>query len=94
MSDDLLAAIKELALRTNANVGEARWYWFGSAQEDLSHAADIDLLVICEDHSMADNARRFVDPDQLIRPIHLSILTRAEEAEVHFVESQSCTQIL
>jgi hypothetical protein len=92
--DQLVSAIKDLAVTVNANVGDARWYFFGSAQEDLSIAFDIDLLVICETHVAADAIRRVVDVDQLIRPIHLSILTQAEEAEVCFVKKQGCTQII
>jgi hypothetical protein len=94
MRYDLAAAIRELAVRTNANVGEAKWYWFGSTRNNLSDAADIDLVVVCENHTIADEIRRLVDSDQLTRPIHLSILTQEEEAEVHFVKSQGCTQIL
>ena len=94
MSGDLVTAIRQLAETTNANVGDARWYWFGSAREDWSKAADIDLLVVCENHLLADKVRHFVDPDQLCRPVHLSILTREEEEEIGFVKRQKCTRIL
>jgi hypothetical protein len=41
--DELVSAVKDLAMRTNANVGEANWYLFGSALKGLSDASDIDL---------------------------------------------------
>ena len=93
-NNELLSAIRNLALRTNAGVGNAGWYFFGSAHEGLPTASDIDLLVICETHEMADAVRRSVDVDQLTRPIHLSILTREEEAEVGFVQGQDCIQVV
>ena len=93
-SDELFSAIRDLAVRTNANVGEANWYLFGSTQERLSDAADIDLLVICQTNDMADAVRRAVDVDELARPIHLSILTQAEEVEIRFVKRQGCIQVV
>ena len=42
---------------------------------------------------MADAVRRAVDVDQFARPIHLSVFTEAEEAEIHFVEKQGCVQV-
>jgi hypothetical protein len=92
--DELVSTIKGLAVRINANVGEASWYLFGSAQEGLSNALDIDLLVVCQTDNIADAVRRAVDVDQFARPIHLSILTQAEEAEVRFVKAQGCIQVI
>jgi predicted nucleotidyltransferase len=92
--DELVSAIRDLAMRTNANVGEANWYLFGSAQNGLPNASDIDLLVVCQTHGMADAIRQTVDVDQLRRPIHLSILTQAEQTEVSFVEKQGCVQVV
>jgi predicted nucleotidyltransferase len=94
MKDDLVFIIRELAARTNAEIGYSKWYLFGSAQGDFSNVMDIDLLAVCETHAMADMIRQSVDLDQLTRPIHLSILTQVEEAEVHFVKNQDCIQIL
>jgi predicted nucleotidyltransferase len=93
-NDELLSTIKDLALKANSCVGNADWYLFGSAYKGLPTASDIDLLVICETHEMADAIRRSVDLDQLTRPIHLSILTKAEELEVRFVQKQDCIQVV
>jgi predicted nucleotidyltransferase len=92
--DELVSAVKDLAMRTNANVGEANWYLFGSALKGLSDASDIDLVVVCQTHGLADAIRRAVDVDQLGRPIHLSILTQAEQTEIRFVEKQGCVQVV
>ena len=49
--DELVSAIKDLATRTNASVGKANWYLFGSAQGGLSNASDIDLAWISTEPS-------------------------------------------
>lgn len=92
-NDDLISAIKDLATGVTIGVGRADWYLFGSASAEVSKASDIDLVVICQSHAMADAIRRAVDRDQLERPIHLSILTEEEEQEIHFVERQACIRI-
>lgn len=43
---------------------------------------------------MADLVRRAMDVDKFARPIHLSILTLMEEAEIRFVEKQGCIPIV
>ena len=92
--DELMSAVNNLAIRTNANVGDAQWYLFASAQQGLASASDIDLVVVCRTHGVADAIRQAVDVDQLRRPIHLSILTKAEQAELSFLEKQGCVQVL
>ncbi|MEY9121752.1 hypothetical protein ABH994_003033 [Bradyrhizobium yuanmingense] len=92
--DELTSAVRDLAIRTNTAAGDARWYLFGSAQRSISDALDIDVLVVCRADGVADAIRRAVDVDQFTRPLHLSILTCAEEAEVRFVEKQGCIQVV
>jgi predicted nucleotidyltransferase len=92
--DDVVSVIKKLAISANARVGDANWYLFGSTQQGSPNTSDIDLVIVCQTHDMADAFRRDVDLDQLIRPIHLTILTEAEEEEIRFVEKQGCVQVL
>jgi predicted nucleotidyltransferase len=91
---DIKSAIKDLATRTNQRVGEASWYLFGSSRQGFANASDIDLVVVCKTNSIADAIRRTVDVDQLTRPIHLTILTESEEAEMNFVEKRGCIPII
>lgn len=92
-NDDLMAAIKDLATGVTLCVGRADWYLFGSASTEASNASDIDLVIVCQSHAMADAIRRTIDVDQLKHPIHLSILTEEEEREIHFVERQRCVRV-
>lgn len=93
--DELLLALKSLAMRTNidATAGEAKWYLFGSVQKRLPNSADIDIVVLCRTHDMADAIRQKVGVDQFSRPIHLCIFTQEEEMEIRFIEKQDCIQI-
>lgn len=93
MNSRLLSAIKELASLANDSAGNSNWYLFGSAKFDISNATDIDLLVICETSTAADAIRRLADLDCLGKPIHLSILTKAEQDEISFIERQNCLLI-
>lgn len=86
--------IRELAKRTNVMAGDAEWFLFGSAKKCISEAQDIDLLIVCDTPEIADTIRRIVNLDTLERPLHLSILTKSEEDEVHFVKRQNCIRIL
>lgn len=94
ISDAFVVAVRELALQTNAAAGNSEWFLFGSAKDCICHAKDIDLLVVCKNPEIADSIRRLVDLDRLSRPIHLSILTVAEERETSFVERQFCMRIV
>jgi len=91
---DIESAVKDLATRTTESVGKASWYLFGSLQRGCANASDIDLVVVCQTHCMADAIRRAVDVDQLTLPIHLTILTESEEAEISFIEKQGCISII
>lgn len=93
MSDELIGALQGIATSANAIVGTASWYIFGSVIRDDADSADIDLLVVCQTSDMADSFRQTVDLDCLALPIHLSIFTEAEEAEIRFVERQSCMRV-
>jgi predicted nucleotidyltransferase len=92
--NEIVCAVRCLALKTNADLGEVKWYLFGSALKDLANASDIDLVVVCRTHRVADQVRRAVNVDQFCRPLHLSILTEAEQAEIRFIEKQGCIQVV
>lgn len=90
---ELLVALGKLAQSIDCEIGSTRWFVFGSAVHDLAAAADIDILVICEDDHAADCIRRST-PLLLQRwPIDLAILTTHEEQEVGFVGRQNCREV-
>jgi hypothetical protein len=79
--------------RAREHGGLARWYLFGSASEDPSAAADVDVLVVCNSDADADAIRRLVDAIEFYRPLHLSILTEDEEREIGLAERQGCIHV-
>ena len=74
-------------------IGNTRWYLFGSALCDPVRAADVDLVVICHDHSDADVIRQTTKEFALCKPIDLSILTEEEEFEASFINNQRCVLV-
>lgn len=91
--EQLASEVRSIAVKVNERVGSARWYLFGSASEDPSAAADVDVLVVCKSDTDADAIRCLVDASEFYRPLHLSILTEDEEREIGFAERQGCVQV-
>ena len=91
--NELFQQIRAAAMLADEQVHTTKCYIFGSATRDIAHAADIDLLVICQNSADADRLRRIYNQFPFCRPLDLSILTEEEEAEVCFVASQHCIEI-
>jgi hypothetical protein len=64
-----------------------------SVSEDLSGAADVDVLAVCKSDADAGAIRRLVDAIEFYRPLHLSRLTEDEEREIGFAERQGCIHV-
>ena len=69
------------------------WYLFGSVTRSFSRTKDVDLLVVCDSHETAMLVRAELEDTCLRIPLHLLLLTRSEESELGFVESEECVQI-
>jgi hypothetical protein len=82
--------VRTVAEKTDLIIGNTRWYLFGSALRDPVQAADVDLLMVCQDHS--DAAVKGEMPASLLSA-SLSILTEDEEAETSFVVNQRCIRV-
>jgi predicted nucleotidyltransferase len=70
------------------------WYLFGSVDRDEASPSDIDLLILCTDATQADALRQAIDPDLYGIPLHLSLMTFDEAAEVDAVHLQQASRIL
>ena len=91
--NEIVCRLRDMAMWVNDNIGGTRWYVFGSILGDAKIAADVDLLVVCNSDFDADLVRQAVDKFSVSKPVDLSILTEAEEAEICFVQNQRCVQI-
>jgi len=65
-----------------------QWHLFGSVARDEPDAADIDLMILCKNDEQADALRKAIDPDALLLPLHLALMTFDEAAEVNAVRVQ------
>jgi len=65
-------------------------YLFGSAMRAEAAWSDIDLLVVCRQEVDAVAIRDALAPLCLRYPIDLIIMTRVEEAELSFIDSEAC----
>ena len=90
---DIVDALRAVGERLARRGYGALWYLFGSVTRSFAHAKDIDLLVVCDDGKAARAVRRELRVMCLQIPLHLLLLTRAEEAQVGMVESQACAAI-
>lgn len=89
----IIAALRGVAECAAGRGYEARWYLFGSATKSIARAKDVDLLVVCESEQTALAVRHELRELCLRLPLHLLLLTHAEEGELGFVGSQGCVAI-
>lgn len=68
-----------------------RWYLFGSALHDCERAADFDLAIVCGPED-AVPVREHLSPWCMAWPLHLTILTPAEDALLQFTAAQGAIQ--
>ncbi len=84
----VVASLRDLAVSLGSKAEGAQWHLFGSVERDEPSAADIDLMILCNDDDQADTLRRSIDQDALLLPIHLALLTFDEAAEIEAVRVQ------
>lgn len=91
--DEVVSHLRVQAIAIEGEGICARWYIFGSATRKFSSAADIDVLIICsvDHHTIA--IRQALCRSCMLLPLHLTILSDAEEHELQFVEKQNCSSI-
>ncbi len=78
----VVADLRMLALNLGVKAEGTQWHLFGSVDRDEPGAADIDLMILCKDDHQADSLRQAIDPDALLLPLHLALMTFDEAAEV------------
>lgn len=86
-------ALVVLAGQLGAVAAGTEWYLFGSMDREEEFCSDVDLLILCGTAAQADALRAAIDPDQLGRPIDLSLMTFEEEREISAVTFQAARKI-
>ena len=90
----VIAGLKQLAISLGSLACATEWHLFGSVDRDEPDAEDIDLMILCSSHAQADSLRSAINPDLLALPLHLSLMTFQEAAEIDAVRMQRSTLIL
>lgn len=85
----VIANLRTLAISLGSIVDGCEWHLFGSVDRDEEDAADIDLMIFCENDAQADALRLAIDLDALELPIHLSLMTFKEAAKIKACNMQS-----
>jgi predicted nucleotidyltransferase len=89
----VVADLRKLALDLGVTAEGTQWHLFGSVDRDELGAADIDLMILCKDDRQADSLRQAIDPDTLLLPLHLALMTFEEAAEVDAILVQRSRSI-
>lgn len=84
----VITSLRELATSLRPEAEGTQWHLFGSVARNEPDAADIDLMILCKSDEQADTLRRVIDPDSLVLPLHLALLTFDEADEVDAVRVQ------
>jgi predicted nucleotidyltransferase len=71
----------------------ARTYLFGSITTGRRPAGDLDVLVVCADDVDSDRARKIMSSVCADYPVHLMIMTFAEEAELEFIAGVDAIEV-
>jgi predicted nucleotidyltransferase len=90
----VVAGLRQLAISLGSLAYATEWHLFGSVDRDEPDAEDIDLMILCASHTQADSLRSAIKPDLLALPLHLSLMTFQEAAEIDAVRMQRSTLIL
>jgi hypothetical protein len=89
----VIKGLVDLADRLGTIAEGTEWHLFGSADHGKPTASDIDLLILCASDAQADALRLSIDSDSLSLPLHLSLMTYNEAAEVDAVWRQRARMI-
>lgn len=71
----------------------ARTFLFGSITTGRRPAGDLDVLVVCADEADSDRARKIMSPPCADYPVHLMIMTFAEEADLEFIAGVGAIEV-
>jgi hypothetical protein len=82
--NDIQSAVED-ARTVSAQFPGSDWYLFGSSAKAPETAGDIDLLIVHDATVDAARMREALNDLCISLPIHLTILTRAEERERGFI---------
>lgn len=91
---EVVASLRQLSASLSPIAHSTEWHLFGSVDRDEPDSKDIDLMIFCTSDAQADSLRQAINPDSLALPLHLSLMTFQEAAEIDAVRVQQSTPII
>lgn len=91
--EELLMHLRAEARRISELAPDTIWYLFGSTLGAFDSAVDIDVMVVCATDQSVVTIRHELREISLRLPLHLFLLTEAEETELRFLATQGCLQL-
>lgn len=79
--------------QVRVSLAGARTFLFGSITTGRRPAGDLDVLVVCADEVDSDRARRIMSRPCVHYPVHLMIMTFAEETELDFIAGVGAIEV-
>ncbi len=79
--------------QVRVSLESARTFLFGSITNGRRPAGDLDVLVVCADEADTDRARKIMSPACADYPVHLMIMTFAEESELEFIAGVGAIEV-
>ena len=89
----VLPALADLDAGCNAAGVRARWYLFGSYARGSSTPKDIDVLALTDESSHISILLLIAEPTLLLLPIHLTVMTKADERRRNFIKRTGAFRI-
>ncbi|MGH8243272.1 MAG: hypothetical protein ACRETY_07990 [Steroidobacteraceae bacterium] len=92
---DALALPEVLAYleQVRAAIAGAQTFLFGSITTGRRPAGDLDVLVVCADEADSARARIIMSPPCTYFPVHLTIMTFAEETDLDFIAGVGAIEV-
>ena len=89
----MLDCLSRTMVSTAVILPHARWFGFGSFFLGTQHFSDLDVLVVCADQQEAALIHQACYELWSEWPVHLMILSEAEESSTSFISKCNCVPL-
>ena len=91
--EEVTSKLQNLARILSDDVPDSTWYLFGSITRRDPLPSDVDVLIVYENDADAIMLRQGLANLSHFLPLHVLLLRRDEEKELHFIQEQSAWRI-
>jgi predicted nucleotidyltransferase len=91
--EEIAAKLRDVAYTLSRDVPDSAWYLFGSIIRRDPLPSDVALLIVYQNDADAPNLRRGLAHLSHLLPLHLLLLRKDEENELHFIKQQKTVRI-